>query len=174
VKAEGAMGVKVRQKNKGRGQPWWVFVSHNKRRTSRMVGDKDAAEEVASNIRAQLKLGKFSQDVNRGMIKKFLLGKSNDGYAVSTITHIRDVISGVLNDAVDDEVIPANPSLRLGKFLSSGKKKTQIDALSNNEITQLLNAVAKHYPTHYTLFLLLARTGADMRSSRSAMGGYHL
>ena len=42
------MGVKVRQKNKGRGKPWWVFISHNGKRTSRMVGDKQAAEKVAS------------------------------------------------------------------------------------------------------------------------------
>ena len=54
------MGVNVRQKLKGKGKPWWVFVAHNKRRTSRKVGDKEAAEEVASEIRARLKLGQFS------------------------------------------------------------------------------------------------------------------
>ena len=53
------MGVKVRQKVKGKGNPWWVFISHNKKRTSRKVGDKNAAEEVASIIRAKLKLGEF-------------------------------------------------------------------------------------------------------------------
>jgi len=54
------MWVKVRQKVKGRGQTWWVFVAHIKKRTSRKVGDKDAAEEVASEIRARLALGQFS------------------------------------------------------------------------------------------------------------------
>jgi len=204
------MGVIVRQKLKGKGKPWWVFVAHNKRRTSRKMGDKEAAEEVASEIRARLKLGQLSfeedkpattfkthaddwiditvpatckestqrdyrdilnnhvlpvfgcvpvHDVNRGIIKKFLLGKANDGYAISTVTHMRDVISGVLNDAVDDEIILANPSLRLGKFLSAGKKTKQINALSAKDLTKLLNTVAKHYSNHYTLFLLLARTG---------------
>ena len=37
------MGVRVRQKIKGKGNPWWVFVSHNGKRTSRKVGDKKAA-----------------------------------------------------------------------------------------------------------------------------------
>ena len=55
----GIMGVRVRQKIKGKGNPWWVFISHNGKRTSRKVGDKKAAEEVASTIRAKLQLGEF-------------------------------------------------------------------------------------------------------------------
>ena len=54
------MGVRVRQKVKGKGKPWWVFVVHNGQRTSRRVGDKKAAEMVASKIRAKLQLGEFS------------------------------------------------------------------------------------------------------------------
>jgi integrase len=53
------MGVKVRQKTKGKGNPWWVFISHNGKRASRKVGDKKAAEAVASTIRAKLQLGEF-------------------------------------------------------------------------------------------------------------------
>ena len=53
------MGVTVRQKSKGRGKPWWVFVAHNGRRTSKLVGDKVAAQEVASKIRAKIQLGEF-------------------------------------------------------------------------------------------------------------------
>ena len=53
------MGVRVRQKIKGKGKPWWVFISHNKRRTSKKVGDKQAAEKVASTIRAKLKLDDY-------------------------------------------------------------------------------------------------------------------
>jgi integrase len=54
------MGVIVRQKTKGKGNPWWVFISHNGKRTSRKVGDKGAAEEVGSMVRAKLQLGEFS------------------------------------------------------------------------------------------------------------------
>jgi len=53
------MGVTVRQKVRGKGQPWWVFISHNGRRTSRKVGDRKAAEAVASGIRARIQLGTF-------------------------------------------------------------------------------------------------------------------
>ena len=53
------MGVTVRQKIKGKGKSWWVFISHNGKRTSRKVGTKDAAKEVAKQIEAKLQLGEF-------------------------------------------------------------------------------------------------------------------
>jgi len=53
------MGVTVRQKVKGRGQPWWVFIAHNGKRKSLMVGDKSAAEALASKIREKLKAGEL-------------------------------------------------------------------------------------------------------------------
>ena len=43
------MGVRVRQKVKGKGNPWWVFISHNGKRTSRKVGDKKYAEGLNLN-----------------------------------------------------------------------------------------------------------------------------
>jgi integrase len=59
------MGVRVRQKIKGKGNPWWVFISHNGKRASRKVGDNKAAEKVASTIRAKLQLGEFGFDDNK-------------------------------------------------------------------------------------------------------------
>ena len=53
------MGVRVRQKIKGKGNPWWVFVSHNGKRTSRKVGSKRAADIVAAKIQAKISLGEF-------------------------------------------------------------------------------------------------------------------
>ena len=65
------MGVKVRQKVKGKGQPWWVFISHNNKRTSRQIGDRAAAETVASKIRAKLQLGEFGFDEKKTPISLF-------------------------------------------------------------------------------------------------------
>ncbi len=50
------MGVKVREKVKESGV-WWVFISHNGRRTSRRVGTEKATREVAKKIEARLILG---------------------------------------------------------------------------------------------------------------------
>ena len=53
------MGVTVKQKLKGKGNPWWVFINYNGKRKSKKVGDKQAAEEVATKIRIKLKLGEL-------------------------------------------------------------------------------------------------------------------
>jgi len=205
------MGVRVRQKVKGKGNPWWVFITHNGKRTSRKVGDKKAADAVASTIRAKLQLGEFGfdepkpaptfkeyadswikitvpatckestvqdykiilrlhvlpafgdlriTDINRGKVKDFLLDKVNSGYAKSTASHMKDVISGVLNKALDDEIIQSNPALQLGKnILKTKDQKKHINALTPEELKQLLETVSEHFPGHYALFLLLARTG---------------
>jgi integrase len=221
------MGVVVRQKTKGKGKPWWVFISYNNKRTSRKVGDKQAAEKVASKIRAKLKLGEFGLDKNKerpiplfkhcaqawveitvpatckvtttndydrilenhvfpvfgemkvdeiteGKIKSLLFEKVNDGFAGSTVCHIKNVISGVLTDAVDDDLISINPALNLGrrfmkkvydaiearKVANGDENEGKPDPLSQKEMRILLTKGQKHYPGHYPLFLFLARTGA--------------
>jgi len=220
------MGVVVRQKEKGKGKPWWVFIAHNGKRTSRKVGDKRAAEKVASEIRAKLKLGQFNleekrerpiplfkhcahawieitvpatckestvsdyqaildnhvnpffedlkiSEITEGKIKELIFSKVNAGKAGSTVSHIKNVVSGVLNQAVDDELIPTNPALNLGtKFMkkindavesrkaSNGDEgKGEPDPLTQKELKLLLNKVEIHYSEYYSLFLLLARTG---------------
>ena len=93
------MGVKVRQKIKGRGKPWWVFVSHNRQRTSKMVGDKKAADEVASQIQAKIKLGEFNFDEEKPVptfkeySKTFLEGYSMLNHKQSTRDSYNDVLS---------------------------------------------------------------------------------
>ena len=56
------MGVRVRQKVKGKGKPWYVFVSHQGKRYSKSIGTKKEAEKVASDIRVGLGNGKFNVD----------------------------------------------------------------------------------------------------------------
>jgi integrase len=53
------MGVTVRQKEKGRGKPWWVFIAHNGERKSIKVGDRTAAEALAGKIQEKLKAGEL-------------------------------------------------------------------------------------------------------------------
>ena len=79
------MGVKVRQKKIGRGQPWWVFISHNGKRTSRKIGDRRAAVAVARKIEAKLALGEFSINEKK---EKPILGLTN-----------RKVVQGLYNRA---------------------------------------------------------------------------
>ncbi len=54
------MGVTVRQKKKGRGEAWWIFIHHNRTLRSKKIGDRAAAEAVASEIRQRLKAGELN------------------------------------------------------------------------------------------------------------------
>ena len=93
------------------------------------------------------------------MIKHFLLVKINEGNTKSTVSHFKDVVSGVMNKALNDEAIPANPALKLGKIIKRKVKKASINPLSADELRILIDTVSERFPEHYTLFLLLARTG---------------
>ncbi len=59
------MAVTVRQKKKGRARHWWVFVHLNGTIRSKKVGDKRAAEAVASALRRKLKAGELNLDSAR-------------------------------------------------------------------------------------------------------------
>jgi integrase len=207
------MGVIVRQKVKGKGEPWWVFITHDGKRTSRRVGARAAAEAVAREISAQLQLGEFDfqprqpaptfkayaeawfnttvkatckpstvgdyegllnnhlypafektpiTDINRGKVKEFLLSKLNEGFSPSTVSHMKNVLSGVLAQALDHEVIQANTALGIKKIANGGKAKQEaINPLTGDELDLLLQTVyhSKKHRDHFCLFLLLARTG---------------
>jgi integrase len=51
------MGVTVRQQVRGKGKPWWVYVTHKGRRKAYKIGSQDAAEAVAERIRTKMAAG---------------------------------------------------------------------------------------------------------------------
>ena len=214
------MGVTVRQKVKGRGKPWWVFVSYNGKRTSMQVGDKRAAEKTASLYREKLRTGTlelgrakektvptFKQyadvwldyiatlrrastrdrygellnnhilpvfgdmrldEVTRGHVRDFLVSKLTEetmkgkmGYAPATIGVLRDVMSGVFNSALDEEILATNPVAGITKRLelSRAKAKPEIHPLTREELASFLGACEAHYRQFHPFFLMAARTG---------------
>jgi integrase len=98
-------------------------------------------------------------EINRFMVKKFLMKKITDGFASSTVTHMKNAVSGVLNLAVDDEVLPTNPAHNIGKIFKRQNPKPKIDPFNVDELATLLDAYQIHFPRPYPLILTLARTG---------------
>lgn len=98
-------------------------------------------------------------EIKRSDIKNFLLDKHNSGLAQSTVTHIKNVISGVLTCAVDDEIIVANPAQSLGKLFKKTQTYEKIQPYTAKELQSFLSAIQKHFPREYPLALTLARTG---------------
>ena len=212
------MGVVIRQKTKGKGQPWWVFITHNGKRTSRQVGSKVAAKKVATKIEAKLKLGEFGFEQQKGRVpvfkeyskefmtgayaktelkestqdsyneilenhlipyfgsmpineitpdkvKSFLNQKIQSDYAIATVRLLKSYLSSIMAEALESKKITSNPVHNLGRRFNRTlrpKNKSEddlINSLTDEELKLLLDTVQEHFPAHYTLFLLLARTG---------------
>lgn len=59
------MAVTVRQKIKGRGNPWYVFIHQNKTTRSRSIGDKKEANAIAAKLRKRMFSGQLNLEDNR-------------------------------------------------------------------------------------------------------------
>ncbi len=137
------MGVVVRQKVKGKGKPWWVFVAHENKRKSTRVGDKTAAEAVAKEIEQQLAKGDFQIGAKRqipafGVYAREWLDKethlkysSHKGYESLLKIHL-----GPILDWPVDEV--TRPEL---KNLISEKLKAGLSANTVRNIKSLISGI---------------------------------
>ncbi len=219
-KVRGFMGVTVRQKKRGKGKPWWVFVCHNGERQSMKIGDRKAADKVASALREKIRKGQLDlskpeekpvptfgeysklwadyigtvrresthdryqellrnhvlpvfetkrlNEITRGDVRDFLVSKLNaktmkdkEGYSRATMCVLRDVLSGVFNFAVDEEIISVNPMTGITKRLELNRKdyKPEIHPLTMEELAKFLSVCQTHYSEFYPFFLMAARTG---------------
>jgi hypothetical protein len=65
------------------------------------------------------------------------------GLKVATARGILRALSTVLTQAVEDDLLPANPALRMGKYLRQGDEPTrEIQPLTRAEVAHLLAVAA--------------------------------
>ncbi len=99
--------------------------------------------------------------ITRFDIKNLLLGKIKDGYAPSTVTHMKNAISGILALAVDDELLPANPALALGRLWREKPRGQKVNPFSEDELRRLLDTIRAdaYWSWYYPLVATLALAG---------------
>jgi integrase len=195
------MGVIVKQKVKGKGKPWWVFICYQGKRKSVKIGDKAAAEAVASRIREELRngtfdlspkqkivytfkvyqvairvhLGKLSERpldlITRADIKELIFEKLKAELSPKTVTNIKALISSILSHAVEDELIAINIAIRMGKFIKNKDRKGNVNFLTREETRIFLETVNKHFPRYYSFFLCALRTGMRLGELRALEWG---
>lgn len=100
------MGVTVRQKEKGKGKPWWVFINHNGHRQAKKVGDKAAAEAVAREIRERLaredfRIGSKPAPSFGEYARKWLNGYARTTLKYSTLKGYDSLLSAHLTPLMD-------------------------------------------------------------------------
>jgi len=150
------MGVRVRQKKKGRGNPWWVFITHNGKRTSRQVGDKAAAETVASKIRAKLQLGDFGFDEKKKpvpLFKNFAQGfmgtysamnhkeSTQESYQQALDNHLLPYFSDMLLNEITRKDIKDFLTQKQTEWFVTGKKKKRLSAGTVRNLKACLSAI---------------------------------
>ncbi len=100
-------------------------------------------------------------EVKRGDVRSILLSHFKKGLSRSSVCLIRDVISGVMGYAVDEELLPANPvtgiTKRLG--LERGGKRTKFEPFTPEEAHLFLDAALEGFRADYPMFLAMFRTG---------------
>ncbi|MBN1903690.1 MAG: site-specific integrase [Deltaproteobacteria bacterium] len=94
-------------------------------------------------------------------IKNLILQKSGEGLGRSMICLIRDVISGPMGYAVDEELLPGNPVSGVLKRLQlEREKRVKIEPLNEQEVQLFLDTCQQPYfREHYEFFLCAYRTG---------------
>ena len=100
-------------------------------------------------------------DITREHVKRLLADKLASGLSRSRVKVILNLLSAILNSAVEDGYLPANPGMRLGRTIraKNGLPETEIHPLTKEELALFLATVREHFSSTYPLFLLLARTG---------------
>ncbi len=80
-------------------------------------------------------------------------------------------LRAVLASAVDDGLLMANPASRLGRFTANreGTPAEKVDAITAEELRNLLATCREHFPKAFPLLLTLARTGIRIGEAAGLM-----
>ncbi len=89
-------------------------------------------------------------------VKDLLLQKQARGLFVQ---NMRICISAIFSEAVERELLAANPARNLGRVFKKGVAKTRASFLSKEQVAILLKRAEKDTPFYYDLLLTAFRTG---------------
>lgn len=101
--------------------------------------------------------------LQRGRIKAWLVQEITAGYARETVRIMHATLRIILNAAIDDGIIVANPADKLARQLKlslpPSRRQEEIKAMTRAQLALFLATAARLQPRLYPLFLTLARTG---------------
>ena len=88
-----------------------------------------------------------------------MIGQSGK-YSKNTVRLMVAVLRVMLQEAVNEGILPVNPVMKLGKFYRSARKvKEKIDPFTIGELHLIESACRERFPGHYPFILCMARTG---------------
>src|SRR3989442_9660858 len=103
------------------------------------------------------------RQVAKGRIKELLAQKVRIGFSRASVELMLAVLRGMLNAAIEDGVILANPTDRVARQLRLNRvasaRQDEIKAMTREQLARFVAAASQAVPRAFPLFLLLARTG---------------
>lgn len=111
--------------------------------------------------RPKLALGKISLDqIKRSHIRDALLNISKKGLSKSSVSMARNVISGTIEYAMEEELVTTNPTNGVLKKLGlDGRNRPLVQPMTADEVSLFLGICSLHMKKCYPLFLCAFRTG---------------
>ncbi len=98
--------------------------------------------------------------VSRLDARELIATSRRKGLKLNTVKGIARTLSTVLSQAVEDQKVPANPALRMGRYLRRGDEpKPDIHPLTRSEAAHLVAIAREHFPQWHPWVLLALRTG---------------
>jgi integrase len=98
--------------------------------------------------------------IERRHVRQFIQDPElNKDLAAATIRNLKAYLSAILSEAVEDELIKANPAVYTGKLIKKTDPAKRINPLTWDEKNKLEEALRVHYPYYYPFFLTMLRTG---------------
>ena len=102
-------------------------------------------------------------EIKKGDIRSLLLKVYEKGLSKSTVGLVRDIISGPMGYAVDEELIPVNPVSGIIKRLDLRRdRRCAVEPMTGDEVKHFLETCQKYEPDHYPFFLAAFRTGCRL------------
>jgi integrase len=103
---------------------------------------------------------RFISSLSRADCREVITTVRGKGLRLSTVKGIARTLSTLLSQAVEDEKLPANPALRMGRYLRGGDEiKPHVQVLTREEAALLVATARTHFPRWHPWILLALRTG---------------
>jgi integrase len=101
----------------------------------------------------------FASDLSRQRMVDKKTGADQSRFSRNSLRLILNALRSVLNAAVEDGLIHANPATKVGRFAKSEKPTHKASAMTRREAERFLEAVQEVCPDWYPFFLTALRAG---------------
>jgi integrase len=97
--------------------------------------------------------------IDYSKLKAWVIAQAGE-YAKDSVRLMLAVLRTMLQEAVNEGILPVNPVMKLGKFYRSARRiKEKVDPFTIEELHQIESKCQERFPEFYVFILCLARTG---------------